>query len=65
MWRSADSTMPWAVGPPYLARRSFSSEPALTPMRMGMRRSFAALTTSMTICLPPMLPGLSRRPSTP
>src|SRR3990170_2100990 len=54
--------MPWAVGPPYVASRSFSREPPLTPIRIGIFRSLAAATTSMTICLPPMLPGLEPKP---
>ena len=65
MWRRADSTMPAALGPLYFASRSFSSEPALTPMRIGIRFSLARLTTSCTNALPPMLPGFSRSPSTP
>src|SRR5262249_2508999 len=36
MWRSADSTIPTAVGPPCCSSRSFSREPALTPIRIGI-----------------------------
>ena len=35
--------MPSAVGPLYFCSRSFSSEPALTPMRMGILRSDSGL----------------------
>ena len=65
MCRSADSTIPSAVGPPCFARRSFSSEPAFTPMRIGILRSLATATTSCTNGVPPMLPGFRRSPSTP
>jgi hypothetical protein len=60
MWRSALSTIPSAVGQPCLSTMSCSSEPALTPMRMGTIRSRAARTTSRTRSRAPMLPGLSR-----
>ena len=60
MWRAALSTIPSAVGQPYRSTMSSSSEPALTPMRMGTFRSLAAFTTSRTRSRDPMLPGLSR-----
>ncbi len=60
MCRSALSTMPSAVGQPCFSTMSFSSEPALTPMRMGTFRSRAARTTSRTRSREPMLPGLRR-----
>ena len=60
MCRSALSTMPSAVGQPCFATMSSSSEPALTPMRMGTLRSRAAFTTSRTRSRAPMLPGLRR-----
>jgi hypothetical protein len=48
-----------------LFSRSFSSEPPLTPMRIGTFCACAARTTStMRSCLP-MLPGLSRSLSMP
>ena len=39
--------------------------PALTPMRIGMPRSFAAATTVFTFSGSRMLPGLRRRPWKP
>ena len=65
MWRSADSTIASGQGSPYLCCRSFSSEPALTPMRIGMPLSRAASITARTRSSRPMLPGLMRRQSTP
>src|SRR3990167_6715211 len=64
-WRSADSTRACGVGSPYFFCRSFSSEPALTPMRIGIPRSRAASTTALTRSARPILPGLMRRQSTP
>ena len=46
---------------PCFARRSFSSDPELTPIRIGMPRSRAARTTSRTFAGEPMLPGLIRK----
>ena len=63
--RRALSTMAAAVAPPARARMSFSSDPELTPIRMGTPLSPAARTTSRTFSGEPMLPGLRRRPSTP
>ena len=65
MWRIADSTSASGVGSPYFFCRSFSSEPALTPMRIGMPWSRAASITARTRSSRPMLPGLMRRQSTP
>ncbi len=65
IWRMADSTRAAGVGSPYFFCRSFSSEPALTPMRIGMPLSRAAETTARTRSSRPMLPGLMRRQSTP
>src|SRR3990167_6163498 len=64
-WRNADSTRASGVGSPYFFCRSFSSEPALTPMRIEMPRSRAASTTALTRSARPILPGLMRRQSTP
>ncbi len=52
-------------GSGYLRCSSFSSEPALTPMRIGMPLSRAAAITARTRSSRPMLPGLMRRQSTP
>ena len=65
MWKSALSTRASGVGSPNRCRRCFSSEPAFTPIRMGTLRSAAALVTSCTRQVAPMLPGLIRRQSTP
>ena len=47
------------------ALAGFSSEPALTPMRMEQPWSRAALMTSRTRSAEPMLPGLMRRHAAP
>ena len=65
MWRRALSTMPSGVAPLYFLRMSFSSDPAFTPMRMGMPRSRAQSATARTFRAPPIFPGLIRRPSAP
>jgi len=65
MCRAADSTIPSAVGHPCRSTMSCSSDPALTPMRMGTSRSRAAFTTSRTRSRDPMFPGLSRTPCIP
>ena len=62
---SALSTIPSAVTPPYFSRRFFSSEPLLTPTRMGIFLSFATFTTAATFSRDPMLPGLMRILSAP
>ena len=58
----ADSASASAVGAPCLASRSFSSDPAFTPIRMGMPRAFASRAISRTLSWYLMLPGLIRRP---
>ena len=65
MWRSADSTSASALGSPCFSWMSASSEPALTPTRIGMRWARAQATTSAIFFSPPMLPGLMRRQSAP
>src|SRR5690348_13771185 len=63
---SADSTSASGVALPYFSSRRLSSEPALTPMRIGMPRSIAARAISPTLssnCL--MLPGLTRTAAQP
>ncbi len=60
---SADATIPLAVCP-YLFKNSFSSEPAFTPMRIGILRAWQAFTTSATFSLEPMFPGFIRMQST-
>src|SRR6476619_3499703 len=62
---SAESTRASGVGRPYLARRSFWSEPAFTPMRIGTPRAFASRAISRTLSWYLMFPGLMRRPCTP
>ncbi len=44
---------------------SGSSEPALTPIRIGSPRSFASRATTLMCSALRMLPGLSRSPWTP
>ena len=62
---SADSTSASGLGSPYFSSRCFSSEPALTPMRMDTLWSRAAWITSRTRSGLPMLPGLMRRQAAP
>ena len=64
-WPMALSTSACAVTPPYRVSSSFSSEPPLTPMRMGMPRSRQASATARTRSFAPMLPGLMRILSIP
>ena len=64
-YRAALATRAFGVGPPCLARRSFSTEPALTPIRTGIRFARAALKTSIVFFSPPTFPGLIRRQSAP
>ena len=62
----ADSTNASGVALPYLANKRGSSEPAFTPIRIGIPASPAALATSFTLssnCL--MLPGLTRTAAQP
>src|SRR5919108_4074070 len=61
----ADSTRASGVGRPYRARRSFSSDPALTPIRMGTPRALASLAMSRTLSWYLMFPGLIRSPWMP
>ena len=42
------STMASGVGPPYLSRSSFSTEPEFTPMRMQAPFALAQSTTAST-----------------
>ena len=42
-----------------------SNEPAFTPIRIGIPRSFAAFTTASTLWRRPILPGLIRTLSMP
>ena len=65
MCPKALSTNASAVGAPYLASSSRSSEPPLTPMRMGIPRLRQASATARTRSGPPMLPGLMRILSAP
>ncbi len=64
-WYRALSARAWGVGWPYLARICFSSEPSLTPTRMGIPRWRQASATALTRLSPPMLPGLMRILSIP
>ncbi len=63
---SADSTNASGVALPYFSIRRLSKDPALTPMRIGVPQSAAALAISPTRssnCL--MLPGFTRTPAHP
>src|SRR5215467_7923422 len=63
---SADSTSASGVALPYLDSSRLSSEPALTPMRIGTPASFAALAISATLSSKAlMLPGLTRTAAQP
>src|SRR5438309_620915 len=62
---SALSTSASAVGLPYFASRSFSSDPAFTPIRISTPRSFASRAMRRTLSWYLMLPGLMRRPWMP
>ena len=63
---SADSTSASGVALPYFFIIRASSEPALTPMRIGMPASPAALATSLTRPSNSlMLPGLTRTAAQP
>ena len=63
---SADSTSASGVALPYLAMNRLSSEPALTPMRIGMPAAPAALATSPTRPSNSLiLPGLTRTAAQP
>ena len=64
-WPRALSVRASGVAPPCFFRSSFSSEPPLTPMRMGMCPSRQASATAFTRSSPPMLPGLIRILSIP
>ena len=64
--QSADSTSASGVALPYLASSRLSSEPALTPIRIGMPASSAALAISPTLSSNfLMLPGLTRTAAQP
>src|SRR5579875_2797043 len=59
--QSADSTSASAVALPYLASSRLSSEPALTPIRIGVPAADAARAISATLSSNAlMLPGLTR-----
>ena len=63
---SADSTSASGVALPYFWSSRLSSEPALTPMRIGVPAAEAAWAISLTLssnCL--MLPGLTRTAAQP
>ena len=62
---NADSTRASGVGAPYFSSRSFSRDPAFTPIRIGTPRSFASRAISRTLSWYLMLPGLMRRPWMP
>src|SRR3954469_7271371 len=64
--QSADSTSASAVALPYFSSRRLSSEPALTPIRIGTRASEAAFAISLTLSSNwRMLPGLTRTAAQP
>src|SRR5919106_4608067 len=63
---SADSTSASGVAFPYFCMRRLSSEPALTPMRIGVPWSFAAAAISLTLSSNlRMLPGFTRTAAHP
>ncbi len=63
---SADSTSASGVALPYFASSRLSSEPALTPIRIGVPWSFAAFAISLTLSSNAlMLPGLTRTAAQP
>src|SRR3954466_16274651 len=63
---SADSTSASGVALPYLASSRLSSEPALTPIRIGTPAAVAALAMSATLSSKAlMLPGLTRTAAHP
>ena len=64
-YRAPLATRAFGVGPPYFASRSFSTDPALTPIRTGIRFARAARKTSIVFLSPPTFPGLIRRQSAP
>ena len=49
----------------YFFCKSFSRDPALTPIRIGIPLSFAAATTSLIRSSLPIFPGLIRKQSAP
>ncbi len=62
----ADSTSASGVALPYFLSSRWSREPALTPIRMGMPASAAALAISLTLSSKRlMLPGLTRTAAQP
>ena len=64
--QSADSTSASGVALPYLASSRLSRDPALTPIRIGMPASLAALAISPTLSSNfLMLPGLTRTAAQP
>src|SRR3954451_24219124 len=64
--QSADSTSASGVALPYFSSSRLSSEPALTPMRIGMPAAVAALAISPTLSSKAlMLPGLTRTAAHP
>ncbi len=63
---TADSTRASGVALPYFSSRRLSSEPALTPIRIDVPRSLAALAISLTWSSNlRMLPGLTRTAAQP
>src|SRR6476620_7084198 len=63
---SADSTSAAGVALPYLASSRLSSEPAFTPIRIGVPASVAALAISATLSSNAlMLPGFTRTAAQP
>ena len=64
--QSADSASASGVAFPYFARSLGSSDPALTPIRIGIPAAPAAVATSLTLssnCF--MFPGLTRTAAQP
>ncbi len=64
--QSADSTSASGVALPYLASSRLSSEPAFTPILIGVPASEAAFAISLTLSSNSlMLPGLTRTAAQP
>lgn len=59
------STIALAVGFPYFSNKSFSNEPAFTPILIGIFFSLHLSTTAFTLSSAPIFPGLILTLSTP
>ena len=64
-WNNALSTIAAGEGPLYFSIIFFSKDPPLTPILIEQLLSFAALTTSLTLSIDPILPGLILKQDAP